>query len=250
MPPIKVVDQGTTSTTGNPSLDVSGIYVSGSFIFIEIYEQNVTGLAGTLSDGLNTWTKISTLSPNNDPSLGTVSTWYSFSGVATTDPIYTLNTSGVFCAASSFYALGVQSVSDPRDTAAGVTATGSGTTLLATSGTLVDVGGELMIGAVGWNGAATDTFIQDVNANNEGWQDPPGLLKNGNTEIAGAYTLRPGTTAPISYAPSISVSRPWCLTLCGFRPEYSPFRVFPPGPFSETASAPVSLTGINVPPGA
>jgi len=247
---VNVTDIGATNASSTDGfMEFFGNYPKGSLIFAAVYEQNTTGVPGTMTDlAGNSYTRLSSVSPNNDISQGVVSTYYSFNSSSVALCTYTLSSSSAKALGSGMWASGLLRSANPVDTPAlPIPTTGNSSAPLNTTNILNTVGGELVMGVVGWPGLNTDTFTQDSTHGFSGIFN----TKFGGACLGGGYQVRSGTTAPIIYSPQIDPSNFWGESIAIFKAAPQPtISVYSLGTFSDTPSATVTMSGINVPRGA
>ena len=215
---ISVIDLGTASGTAGSTVTISSVTVPAkSLIFVLAFENTTGANFGSLGDGAsNSYSPINGQFPNNVTANGVVQTHYAFNVAALNNSTitYTKFTSGVFASIAILYATGILSTSNPLDPVFTVGISGSGTLMTVTSGSPAS-SGELVIGAVGWNAGAGDTFSQDV-ANGAYAFPPDVLITSGSSNgIGGGFLINSGISS-VTYAPTLNNSRPWAAIIQAF----------------------------------
>jgi hypothetical protein len=209
---ISVVSLGSTSSSTGATLTLTVTVPAGALIFVAIHEKTTTA-GGTVGDGgTNSYTAINSANPNASTANGIGKNFYAWNAGALSAATltYTKAGSGNSSSMSAFYATGIQTSADPLDAAVTATpTTGSSTTPSVTSGT-PGAAGELMVGAVAWLGATTDTFTEDG-----AYATPPDSAFSFNTGVGGGNLVNAGSAAK-TYAPTIT-SHPWAAFIYGFK---------------------------------
>lgn len=226
---ITTVSIGTNTNTSGTTIAVTvgaGGVPATSMIFCAAFEFTNSTTIGTIADtASNTYTKIgATLLPNNTASAhGEGGIFYAYNVTALSNGntiTFTKNGGSVQAVFSCLYATGIKTVADPLDTAVSPTiAFGSSTTPSVTSGT-PGVAGELFICALAFGDTtATPTFTQDTG---NGWAVPPteASVNNGGNgnQVNGGNQVNVGTGTK-ACAPTYSASKPWAITIAGFKPQ-------------------------------
>jgi hypothetical protein len=200
-----------------------------SLIFVLVFEKTTSGSFGFIADGNNGYGVIGASFPNNSTTNGSVQTLFAFNSVGLSGGTltYTKATSGVFASMSALYATGIQTTSNPRDSASENTTTGNSAFPSVTSNAFLTTG-ELVVAALAWAAGGGDSFTQ---ATDGPYAAPPALLVTvGNANaIAGGNLVRATTTA-IGYNPGILNVRPWVAMITAFQPAPPP----PPPPDATT----------------
>lgn len=219
---VVVSDWGTTNmaagSTETITISGSGI-AAGSLIVVALYTTRAS--FGTMSDtatgGSNTYTQVSTtVAPaGNATTNGLCGIFYCWnckalpSGKTIT---YNQGTTGTDCVMSIISATGIQTSSDPLDSAVTASNNGTGTVDTVTSGTPAQTG-ELFVGlcAAGIQGAATFTQAS-------GWLTGPdfGADESTTLPLMGGHLVNAGLTAQ-TYAPTKSNAFKWGNLIVGFK---------------------------------
>jgi hypothetical protein len=203
-------DSGTAD-----SLTVTGVTVAAPNMVIalvdEVVTANDTSSCGSLSDGTNSYTLLSSVKLNNSSADGIACFFYHYyasGGLSSGHLTYTFAGSCNFVSMTAAYISG--STSTP-DSAVTHTASGQSASPSVTSAGTASVSNELVVGFA----AAGDT--QTVTQATGSWATPPNHATAPDPSyIAGSLT-NTGTTAQ-TYNPSFSSTNNWGAIIAGFEP--------------------------------
>lgn len=215
-------------TAGAIALGVSasvgaGGVPSGSLIVVCIQDTTVGAATGSVADTAgNTYTLIASKSPNNSSTNGAAQMFYAWNSSALSSGnsiTYTGTDASRSKSISAFYATGIQTSSDPLDTA--VTVTGS--SAVASPSALVSgtpaVAGELFVACLGRNNPTGAVFSQDTT---HGWATPPNAASEGSgsphSGINGGSQVNAGTST-ISWQPTFNTGANSGSIVAGFKPD-------------------------------
>jgi len=153
---------------------------AGTLIVVCVQDTTVGAATGSVADTAgNTYTLITSKSPNNSTTNGAAQMFYAWNSLALSsgDSItYTGTDATRSKSISAAYATGIQASSDPLIAASVNTATGTSQTLSVTSGS-PGVAGALFVAFVGRNNPTSATFTQDTA---DGWSNPPNDAHEGS----------------------------------------------------------------------
>lgn len=214
-----------TNETGfsGTMVTTTGVAVpTGSLILVAVRDDTSSvGTRTCVDSKSNTYTTVSQVAINNNTGLGAVTLFYAWNCIALTSTdtitVSSAHTSEII-QMTACYASGIQTSSDPQDTAVKATNTGVSTTPSVTSGTPVQAG-ELFVGVlgVGITEATDEGFNQDTG---NGWAAPPNRRFNTDGTRGGSVeggTLVNAGTGTKTYAPTTNVSQNWGIIITGFK---------------------------------
>ncbi|HET8921344.1 MAG TPA: hypothetical protein VFN27_16915 [Xanthobacteraceae bacterium] len=186
---------------------------AGSLILVAVDENNGGTIGGSVTDTAgNTYTRILGQASST---FGFIALFYAWNAAAlsnTNTITYTKQTSGDGAAMSAAYVTGIDTTSDPHDSAMDATATGTSSTPSVVSGTPTKTG-NFTIGILG-EGGATFTFTEASN-----WfANPSGSASNGSpaAQISTGYAVNGAST--LTFNPTLGASGTWAAGITGFRP--------------------------------
>lgn len=222
-------DHSTTTSSLNITVPVGGVPTGALIVCCAATTVAAgTGIAGAFTDtaGINTyataWSAGNSVGFNGVGANGYIILGYSFNSSALTSAnAVTFNTSTASHSDgfSAFYATGIQTSSDPRDTAFQNTATGSSAAPSVAASAVPAAAGSLVIGIVGINAPSSDTFTQD--STNAAYANFPIRVGSSagstlsNATIAGGEIV---SSAQLTYAPALGTSRTWAAAITAFKP--------------------------------
>jgi hypothetical protein len=197
---------------------------AGALSVTAIMENKNSAPAGSVTDtASNTYIAAVGANPNAATANGFVRIFYAWNVAAlVSGNLITYNkvTSGDEANISSIYATGIQNSSDPLDSAASATATGSSSTPSVTSGTPA-ASGDLFVGTAGLK---TNTVFFSTDAS--GWTS---IANEANANIVNvfSYQINAGSGTK-TYNPVFDGSAPWAALICAFKaannqPPYQPW---------------------------
>jgi hypothetical protein len=179
---------------------------AGSLIVVEVLDDSGTGVSGTISDGVNTYTEIGSSNLNGVAVDGRLITFYAPNAHLSAGTItYTLNVANNPAGMSAIYASNILTVS-PVDSAVTATSVGNSSTPSTTSGTPAQ-SGELFVGGTSSGFAVT----QDTG---HGWAFPPNA--DPSNFVAGGNQVNAGTGTKI-FSPTYSSAGAWAQNIIGFK---------------------------------
>lgn len=183
---------GFNDNTSGTTVALTGVNVpAGSLLVIEVFEfpASSNSTPGTVSDGVNTYTLLTSVLVGGSSANGPLAMFYAPNASLSSGTItYTKHqSSALFTSISAFYAAGM-ALTSPVDGAVTVTGSGTSNSPSTTSGT-PGVSGELFVSAFEVNGTSP-TFTQD---SGNGWaapftEDPTGIMAGGSQVNAGTGT--------------------------------------------------------------
>ncbi len=218
-----VTDLGTaTSPLSGTTVTKTVTVPGGSLVVVAVEEDDeaaATTTMGAVTDGTNTYTRITTIQLNNSSTVGILGIFYSANVTALSSATltYTKTNAGNPAQIAALYSSNIATVT-PLDTAVTATAFGNGTPPSVTSGTPAQAG-ELFVGGLGADASQTFTFTQDTT---HGWATPPDYIIQGPlgpgifSATGGGSQINAGTGTKI-FSPTINVGVLWGEIVVGFK---------------------------------
>lgn len=238
---VVVTSLGQSANTSGATLTLGSITVpSGSLIVVCIADKSsATPPAGSLSDGgTNAYATAASRVLNGAAANGFGEILYAYNSVALSGATftYTKAVSGSRAAISAFYATGIQTGSDPLDSAATQTATGASNAPTVTSG-VPTVAGDLFVGVIARTGAA-GAFTQDSGS---AWATPPVEAISGTNGTTDARidggTFVNAVASALTYAPTFAgTAVGWAELIVAFKASNISLTAAP-GSYTETGVA-------------
>ena len=189
-------------TNGAASPSIGSVTVpGGATIFVEVTDQGTA--VGTLSDGTNTYTLVTSISLNNTGADGTLGIFSSSSVAALSSATLSYTPHGTSANMSAFYVT-APSGAVIVDVAATATNSGNSTTPTVTSGVPTN-SGELFLAAV------AQTSNSSI-AQAPGWTTPFNSVTTENPPLFGGHQTNPGPSAT-SFTPGGGTSNPWATVV-------------------------------------
>lgn len=216
--PISTATQQTGSGTITATVPAGGV-PAGSLICVAVDERATVGNPSCADAATNTYTRILS---EVATSRGQLDLFYAWNASALTagQTITVTKAGNDAIAVSAFYATGIQTSSDPHDSAVDAVATGSTTTPSVTSGT-PSASGDLFVALLAQTN--TSTFTQDTT---HGWLSPPPIEANpGGTspaQLDGGTQINSGT-GTITFAPTITSATQWAIGVTAFKKRVTQF---------------------------
>lgn len=212
---------GASGTTLAVTVPAAGV-PAGSLIVVAVTEKSTSGTSGTLADtASNTWNTSQGVNLAALAADGRGTVFFAFNSkklVSGNTITYTRNLSGASCAMSACYFQGILQSSNPEDTAARASATGTTGTITVTSGTPANAG-DLFVGVLLDSGSSVAggnaTFTQAST-----WAIPPNEATtggSGGSRVDGGWKRGSGTSTQ-TYNPTLSsTAQQWGLLITAFR---------------------------------
>lgn len=215
---VAVTDLGTNNNSAGATLTLTSVTVpAGAFIFVVVNEAVAT-TSGTFSDGgTNSYTAAAQTTLSNN--AGRVTVFYAYNATALSSATFTFTkaASGHATSISAFYATGIKTSADPRDTSFQNTSTGNTASPTVTSNapTAAD---EFVVGVCAHSNAAARTYTQDSTHN---FNTPITATNSQATAALGGGHLNINGSLAVTFAPTLSGAADTALLLLAFTPANS-----------------------------